>query len=178
MHIDSYLIRMAEIADAEAIAQVHVKAWRTSYAGIIDSNFLENISFEQRLQLRKEILQSSNGYQLVALFEDHLVGFADAGLMREEKPSGRIGEIYAINILQEHQGQGIGQEFFARCRQWFQCQDIGTFVLWALRDNARARKFYEKQGGEIVGERLVTIGDGELLEYRYRFPLQSTNHSH
>ena len=184
MNIDAYVIRKADIQDAEGIAQVHVKSWQHSYAGIIDPQFLKNINYEQRLRLRKDRLQSSSSLQLVASFENKVVGFADIGIFRadprvdlsftQRKKTTPIGEIYAIYLLGEHQGQGIGKALFAKCWQCFHGQDIDTFVLWALKDNTRARKFYEKQGGEIVGEETIKIGDEEFLDYCYKFAVSGS----
>lgn len=168
MSKDTYTIRAANLQDAEGIANVHVKSWQTSYAGVIDQQYLENISYEQRLQFRKEILQSAN-FQCVVLYAGHIVGFADAGFMQDEKNLDRIGVIYAIYLLQEHQGCGLGRELFAQCKQWYQEQGVDRFSLWVLKDNTRARRFYATQGGEIVGEKKIKIGDEEFLEFCYQF---------
>ncbi|MEN8237448.1 MAG: GNAT family N-acetyltransferase [Pseudomonadota bacterium] len=178
MSTDRYVIREANIQDAEGIAAVHVKSWQTSYAGIMDSKFLENISYEQRLRLRREMLQSPHFFQLMVLYKDQIVGFAVTGLMQAElknrpakpkKQSDQVGEIYGIYLLQEHQGQGIGRELFTKCRQWFHEQHIATFVLWVLKDNTSARNFYAKHDGQIVDEKISAIGDEEFLEYCYQF---------
>ncbi len=163
-----YRIRAANIQDAKSIANVHVKSWQTSYAGIIDEEFLQNISYEKRLQLREQVLQSEL-FQLVVECDGHIVGFADAGLMREEKQLGMTGEIYALYLLQEHQGQGLGRKLFSQCKQWLKEQHIETFVLWVLKQNTRARNFYVKQGGKVVGEKIIMIGHEEFLEYCYLF---------
>ena len=49
-------IREAKTGDVEGIAQVHVKAWQESYKDILPKEYLEGISYGQRLELRKQIL--------------------------------------------------------------------------------------------------------------------------
>jgi len=41
-------IRQADIADAKAIAKVHVDSWRTTYANIVPDDYLTNLSYESR----------------------------------------------------------------------------------------------------------------------------------
>lgn len=41
------MIRIATIADAPAIAKVHVD-WRTTYKGIVSDDVLANLSYSQR----------------------------------------------------------------------------------------------------------------------------------
>ncbi|HEX5324913.1 MAG TPA: hypothetical protein VFW40_14090, partial [Capsulimonadaceae bacterium] len=41
-------IRDATLADAAAIAQVHVSAWRTTYPGIVPQDYIDSRSVEER----------------------------------------------------------------------------------------------------------------------------------
>lgn len=50
-------IRKAELADAKAIAQVHMKGWQESYKGILPADYLANISYEDRLKQRIRLLE-------------------------------------------------------------------------------------------------------------------------
>lgn len=45
-----------------------------------------------------------------------------------------------------------------------------TLKIWALKDN-KYRKFYEKQGGILAGEKTITIGEQQLGEVLYRWEL-------
>lgn len=53
---EGYEIRKATIDDAEAISLVHVNSWKTSYSGIVDQAYLNNLHLEDRLAFRKKIL--------------------------------------------------------------------------------------------------------------------------
>jgi GNAT superfamily N-acetyltransferase len=179
MTSSSYEIRKATIPDAEGIAAVHVKSWQTSYQGIIEQSYLDAISYGDRLGLRKRILSTKSMLSLVVTYDERIVGFADAGALRPEpynetlrsfqKDNLQYGEIYALYLLQDHQGKGLGHRLFEECRRWFKEQGYTGFVTWALAHNRRAKQFYEKEGGEVVGETVVTIGDKEYEEYCYMF---------
>ena len=174
-----YSIREAVESDAEGSAYVYVKSWQTSYVGIIEQSYLDHISYDQRLQLRKKILQLKDTLQLVVTFGGQIVGFADAGPLRPKPYNEQLslfkdqdvkrGEIYAIYFLAEHQGKGLGKEFYQQCRRWFGLQDFQQFITWGLADNVRAKCFYEREGGKIIGEVTVHIGDKSYQEHCYLF---------
>ena len=101
-------IRKAELTDAKAIAQVHVKGWQQSYKDIISHDYLANISYEERLKQRIHLLEQGNHHTiyLVATVEDKVIGFCDAGSSFEISLAN--GEIYAIYLLDQFKQQGIG----------------------------------------------------------------------
>ncbi|MBY0271931.1 MAG: GNAT family N-acetyltransferase [Alphaproteobacteria bacterium] len=176
MRISPYHIRYATESDAEGIAFVHVNSWKTSYAGIIDQDFLDTISYEKRLSSWKEILQSKNTQQLVVVFEDKIIGFVGFGFVRSESrpeffedTETKMWEIYAIYLLEEHKRKGLGKALFTQCRVWFNCEELESFVLWALADNVHAKQFYEKEGGKSIGEVSIIIGDKNYSEVCYLF---------
>jgi len=174
-----YIIREAVPCDAEGTTYVHVKGWQTSYIGIIEQSYLDNISYDQRLELRKKILESKGTLQLVVTFGEQIVGFADSGPLRpkpyneqffpSQKENVKYGEIYAIYLLREHQRKGLGKILYQECRQWFKAQDYHHFVTRGLVDNIRARHFYESEGGELIGEVTINIGDKDYKEFCYLF---------
>lgn len=176
MNTSPYHIRHATESDAEGIAFVQVNSWKTSYVGIIDQDYLENISYEKRLSVWKEILQSENARELVVLLEKQIIGFASFGLIRSESrleffedPEAKIGEIYAIYLLEEHKRKGLGKALFKQCRRWFNQEGLKSFVVWALADNVHAKHFYEKQGGNPIGVVTITIADKNYPESCYLF---------
>ena len=173
-----YTIRNAIESDAEGIAFVHVNSWRTSYAGIIDPSFLENISYDKHLASWKEILQSKNSQELVILFEGKIVGFAGFGPVRLEScidhpllkdKNANIGEVYAIYLLEQHKGKGCGKALFNKCRFHLSQEGFESFVVRALTDNVRARSFYENEGGKLMREISIIIGDKSYPEVFYLF---------
>lgn len=172
MSIPVYRIQEATESDAEGITFVHINSWKTSYAGVIDQSFLNNISYDERLAFRKEVLKLKEIMHLVAVFNEQIVGFADAGLARSELPDHdhmKRGEIYAIYLLEQHKRKGIGTILYKQCRTWFAHQGMETFVTWVLVNNQRARCFYEREGGKIIDEKTITIGEKTYQEICYVF---------
>jgi hypothetical protein len=82
-------IRTATIADAAAIARVHVESWRTTCKGILPDDYLANLAYEQRERLWRRILSKSVGHRLLYVAEDtadNIVGFASGGRERSGGP--------------------------------------------------------------------------------------------
>jgi len=176
MTISSYHIRKATPSDAKDIAFVHVNSWKTSYAGIIDQTFLDNMSYEKRHASWKDILQSKKSQELVVTFDKQVIGFVGFGSIRSEShlaffenTDTKIGEIYAVYLLEEYKGKSLGKALFQRCRLWFSQEGFESFVVWALTDNVNAKPFYESEGGKPIGKRTITIGDKNYPETCYLF---------
>lgn len=116
------------------------------------------------------------------MFENKIIGFAGFGPIRSESrldqhpffedTETKIGEIYAIYLLEKHKSKGLGKALFHRCRLWFSQHGFDSFVTLVLADNLPARRFYEKEGGNSIGEITITIGDKNYPELCYVFETQ------
>ena len=45
-----------------------------------------------------------------------------------------------------------------------------AMIIWVLKDNLKARAFYEAMGGVPVGEKTITIGGAESIDVAYGWP--------
>lgn len=164
-------IREAQVADAAAIARVHVDAWRTTYQQILPADFLAGLSYAQRESMWQGALiqAEQRPFILVAVDDtDGLVGFVSGGPER----SGNLrcdGEIYAIYLLQQYQRRGIGRQLFSQLVQHLQRAGFRAVALWVVAANP-ARHFYEQMGGQVLATKEETIGDVTIAEVAYGWP--------
>src|ERR1700748_790725 len=100
------LLRRATGNDAPSISQVHVSSWRTTYQGIVPAQFLNELNAEQRAPHWRQIIDSES-HVLVAEKDNRVVGFISGGPIREPL-EGHDAELYAIYLLLDDQGKGIG----------------------------------------------------------------------
>jgi ribosomal protein S18 acetylase RimI-like enzyme len=166
-----FSIRVANLDDAAEIAQVHVQAWQESYKGIIEQDYLESISFKERLEQRKHILstRSEKEKNLVACNQQgEIIGFCDMGENRHEKSS-EVGQIYAIYILKQYQGKGIGYALWKHSVKHLVAHGLVPFNVLVLEHNWPARLFYEKQGGVVAYAQIVKLGCSSCKEICYSF---------
>jgi len=165
------LIRAAQLADAIAIAAVHVDSWRTTYAGILPDGYLANLSYERRARLWRDILSAPSDTGFVYVAEDagrQIVGFAAGGAERSGDPI-YTGELYAIYLLDRYQRQGIGRQLTMAVVNRLLHEGFSSMLVWVLAANP-SRAFYAALGGQRVDEKSVTLGGVQLVEVAYGWP--------
>jgi GNAT superfamily N-acetyltransferase len=165
----NYTIRLAAPEDAERLTQVHVKSWQSSYRGLLPQEFLDTLNAMERLALWRSALahpETFGNFVAMAPGSGDIVGFCSVGRNRGS-PAGYPGEVYALYLLEEVKGHGVGRALFLEALQWLREQGLLPVTLWVLKDNTRARRFYERMGGQLVGEQTITIGDQPYPEVAY-----------
>lgn len=166
-----YTIRRPVMADAEAIARVHVSSWQTSYPGIVPDAYLESLTVERRLDLRRQIIAAGQGVHLVATDDASgaIVGFLDAGAARDRDGAAHA-ELYAIYVLEQHKRAGLGRQLFQRGVDELKQAGFASMHLWAVAENHSAGRFYETMGGLICGTASEDIGgrDCPLVSYAFK----------
>ncbi|MDQ3750585.1 MAG: 3-deoxy-manno-octulosonate cytidylyltransferase [Acidobacteriota bacterium] len=148
---EKIIYRKAYVEDALAVAKVHVESWRKSFAGIVPQAFLNNLTVEKREKAFRQRFGEADYKMFVAeTAKDEIVGFADFGAARESDFAFEA-ELYAIYLLREFQGKGIGENLFRLCQREMIADQINSMYLMAL-DVSPYKSFYEKMGGKIVGK--------------------------
>ena len=148
---EKIVYRKANVKDAPAIAKVHVESWHKSFAGIVPQEFLDNLNVERRTKAFAQRFGEGNYQMFVAeTARDGIVGFADFGPVRE-KDFEFEAELYAIYLLSEFQGKGIGGNLFRLCQKEMVAEKINSMYLMAL-EVSPYKSFYEKMGGQICGK--------------------------
>lgn len=159
-------IRPATIADAAGIARVQVDAWRTTYRGIIPDHVLDGLDYGQREARWTQILGQPAPWCYVAEAPSgRTVGFAACGPERDGDPEYR-GELWAIYLLQEVQGQGLGRRLVRTAAGRLLQAGFTTMLVWVLAANP-ARHFYARLGGAPVRTKPYEIGGVTLEEIGY-----------
>ncbi|MBA3784391.1 MAG: 3-deoxy-manno-octulosonate cytidylyltransferase [Acidobacteria bacterium] len=147
---EKIVYRKANVEDALAVAKVHVESWHKSFAGIVPQEFLDNLTVEKREQAFRQRFGEANHKMFVAeTAKDGIIGFADFGAARESNFAFEA-ELYAIYLLREFQGKGIGENLFKLCQKEMSANGFNSMYLIAL-EVSPYKSFYEKMGGKIVG---------------------------
>ena len=147
----SFVVREAVPEDAGDIAAAHTEGWRRGYRGLIADDILDSEAFADA---RVEGWQAMLAGQLpdirraedsiyVAVDGERAVGFGHIGLDRE-RPGDR-SELLGFYVHPDFWGTGAAQSLIERCHLGLERFGLAA-VLWVLRDNPRARAFYERNG--------------------------------
>nr|WP_294694723.1 GNAT family N-acetyltransferase [uncultured Friedmanniella sp.] len=146
---DAVTVRLALVADADALARCHLACWQETYAGLVDAQRLAQAvaAVGERAERWRQILTDSPG-TLLAVAAGQPVGFGAAGPQRD--PDLRVAlELYALYVRRSHQRSGIGHRLLEAVVGDADCS------LWVLAINARARTFYAQHGFVADGTRKV-----------------------
>ena len=163
-------VRRATSSDSAAIAKVHVDTWRSTYHGIVSEEVLEDLSYDDRHRMWENTLTEHAADNHLYVVEDEngeVVGFVATGMAREAGTS-TLGEIYAIYLLKEHQGKGMGKLLFLKAAERLSKEGYESMMLWVLADNP-TRGFYEAMGGILGDAKDIDIGGDMLHEVAYRW---------
>jgi len=160
-------IRGATPDDAAAIAIVQVRTWHAAYAGLLPQEHLDRRTVELRTAQWSGRLQSGEEEVFVACDPRGTVVAFATGLASSEPVDGFDGEIGAIYVLPEAQGQGLGKRLLRAVGAALQAEGFQSAWLRVLSDNTPARRFYEKLGAEIVCETTEEIDGFAYREHFY-----------
>ena len=135
-------------AEVRGKAYVHWKCWQETYPGLVSQAYLEKLTLakceEMAFRWRDNILVAKEG--------DRVVGFVGYGDRGPEAPD--VGEVFALYVLPAYHGTGVGQQLLDAALN--RLSDYPRICLWVLRGNARAIRFYEKNGFHATGEELFS----------------------
>jgi GNAT superfamily N-acetyltransferase len=161
-------VREAGIDDADAIATAHIDGWRAGYRGVVPDEYLdaEEFATSRRDRWRAWTWQSIADSRLFVVAQhERVIGFGHAGPEGAEPhafgeapvsvpvsiaPTGR-GEIYGFYLHPSAWGSGGAGALMSRCEEFLRDEGYPSAMLWVLRDNPRARAFYEKVGWHDTG---------------------------
>ncbi len=163
------MIRAAVEEEADLLAELHVRCWRETYAGIMPASYLANLKAADRVDLWRSLLVMPERFIRVAGSEP--CGFVMSGPRRASMPDYADGEIYSIYLLQSAHGQGLGKSMFLAAQNNWHDRGGQSLQLSVAAANANARGFYERMGGVVVGEGSFQAECQEVPEVIYRFTL-------
>jgi len=146
-----------------------VRSWQAAYRDVLPADRLDAITVGQRVPLWERLLANEEQATFVAEDEGRVVAFVNVGRSRDADAG---GELYAIYALPEAWGSGTAQEMMTSALGALREAGHAHAVLWVLEENPRARRFYEREGWTLDGERKVEQFLGvDVAEVRYSITL-------
>lgn len=152
MNID---ITIATPADVEGMQEVFYRGWLATYPNVehgitvddIEDRYKDRLSSEKLAQRREQAANPLEGQTTLVAKKGGKV----VGLCRVSKHSDR-NQLYAIYILPEYHGQGIGTAMWNAAEQYL--DPAKHTVVEVATYNAKAIKFYEGLGFVDTGKRM------------------------
>lgn len=164
MTAGGFQVGAPRLEDAEELASVHVQGWREAYGKLLPEHFYDDSARERRQGMwSRHLSQEDVGDRVrVARQGDRIVGFAMRGpaVEHEGHLPVRDEQLYALYVLARCYGRGVGRALLDQCLSGRPAQ------LWVAKDNARARRFYERHGFAHDGTETVDHDLDGLVEIR------------
>ncbi|MFC4469892.1 GNAT family N-acetyltransferase [Streptomyces xiangluensis] len=162
------------LADCERVAEIRIRGWQSAYAGLIPQSYLDGLDLTAEVSRRRaHFEQAGEGVvNLVAEGNGEVVGWACHGPYRDSELPAQDAELYAIYVHPDRLSQGVGHALLRESKA--RCTDAGhdRMLLWVLKENARARRFYERAGFTPDGtEEPWEVEGASVPEVRYSGPL-------
>jgi ribosomal protein S18 acetylase RimI-like enzyme len=164
----TFAIVPAGPSDAAELARVHVQAWRETYPGILPRGYLERMSAPLHARRWRVRLMRPDEVTLAAEGPDGLVGYASGQWARGRQEADE-GEITTLYVLKAVQGEGVGRQLLTGVARTLADRGARSLVIWVLRENSRARGFYERLGGQPQETRGENVGGGVVPAVAYRW---------
>lgn len=100
-------IRPANVADAGAIARVHVRSWQVAYRGDVPDDYLEDLDVSERGVVWHKNLETLTNDRAILVGEANggIRGFASVGPVPDHPGQGEL----AIYVDLDYWGSGLGQ---------------------------------------------------------------------
>jgi len=186
------VIRAASTADAAQVAAVQREGWLAAYEGIIPREIIDRVTapdggarvrqtFRTRPWQRMIVAVAANRENPdPARASPGIVGYASFGPetdvlgapwphpLTADGQDGSIAEVYALYVRPAWWSTGTGRALMDRVLAGTSGVGYLSVTLWVLRDNRRARRFYERAGFAPDGASNVLDRLGGVTEVRYR----------
>ena len=170
--MEDIIIRNIKKEDIPQVVDIQISGWQTAYRGIIDDTFLNSINREERIEMRnKDYNQNSF---IVAELNNKIVAFCryiENNSRSPETPEIDC-EITALYTKPDLKGNGIGTKIFNYVLDEFKKLNKTKMIIWCLKENYPSRKFYEKMGGTILGEKTINFGNKDYLEVGFLYNIK------
>jgi ribosomal protein S18 acetylase RimI-like enzyme len=165
--LDDIMIVAPGPGDAVGLAEVHVTAWRETYAGLLPDAYLDRMSVPLYARRWRRQLLAAKPPEIVLAAEGRsgLVGYC-AGHARSDR-SAEVSTLYLVRAVQR---LGLGRRLLSDMAKVLDARGARSLVLWVLNGNDRAMGFYEHLGGEPVAERPVRGWGGGFSETAMSWP--------
>ena len=135
----NFTIRPPRVDEAESLADLHLRTWQETYAGVFPAEAWGPEARADRVRLWTEFCSTPrpDWRTAVAEIDGRPVGIAHSEIDLEKDPI-RPRVLALIYLLASAQGSGAGQALLDEVLG----DEPGS--LWVLEENPRARAFYAK----------------------------------
>lgn len=137
-------LRVAGAGDVDALADIKITGWTSTYTDLVPAQVLETVVDRTRVRADFAALTTDPGAVLLVAADDGVVigfGVGDAS----------TGYIDSLHVLPTHRSGGTGRRLLAALASELHARGSAEISLHVVSGNTGAQRFYERLGGELIG---------------------------
>lgn len=167
------MVRAALAADADALGSIARRAWEATYRGIVPDPVLDEWIAGVTENWRRVLAErpaDSPSRAWVAERDGQILGYLTTSPAKDEwlPPPDGAGEVTNLYLDPDVIGTGVGRLLYEHGVGDLRARGFDPLVIWAFRDNARARGFYERMGLAVDAETEWVLGGVPCPIVRFR----------
>ena len=168
--MSSVEIRYARLADAQAVANLHLLASRAVHEGVVPDAHWQATPAAQRVTFWKEAIEYGEPQVVVACDGEDIVGLVGFDRSRDPKSKNTTGELWTLYVQPDRIGQGVGLALWDAAREGLQDEDCTEVTVWVPLASPRALAFFDAAGfkREMNTARTVPMGGVRIEEIRFK----------
>ena len=166
------LLRRATVADAAAIARIHIDSWREAFVPVMtpEQVALKNLDYDDQYQLwlpRLTVEENHTRYTVVAENDAGQVTGFTTGRKNETGIAEYDAELHQIYVAPNGQRQGIGEKMVRTLAVVLHEAGYQSLIVWVMTQNPAIPFYRDRLGGTYITERIIPDADGILKEAAY-----------
>lgn len=170
---DDFIIRLNELKDQEQMVKIKVEGWKNTYDKIVASRYLKSLNVKKQLE---RYIASYNEYKdlvLVADKDGEILGYSCFD--KKGRTYKYDSELVSLYIKNDYHNKGVGTSLFQATVNLLKEEKRKNMIIWCLKENDNAIKFYERMGCKNVETKIVKIGNSYYEEYGFYYDLENNN---
>ena len=133
--MENIIIRNVRKEDIAEVVDVQINGWKAAYRGIIDNEYLDTMSKEEKIKKREKDYKNT-GF-IVAELNEKIVGFCR--YIDNNKSTPEVAdsdcELLALYVKADLKHNGIGTKLFQYVKDDLNNKNRNKMILWCLKDN-------------------------------------------
>ncbi|MFK7933747.1 MAG: N-acetyltransferase family protein [Saprospiraceae bacterium] len=160
-------IALATSKDSQPLLSFALRTFRATYEHLNEPEpFQQYLARHFSEAAFRSKMQHPSSWYFIAKADEEIVGYCKLNIDTAQTEPAETGvEVERIYVDKSQQGQGIGQLFMEKAVA--KAKELGRDYIWlgVWEHNAKAIKFYKKNGFTVFGEHTFMMGDEQQMDY-------------
>ncbi len=163
--------RLATVRDAAFISRTVVSSWRDAYRDFLPRSLLASLDQNPHHDRQAWEARIKEPDSVTWIISD---AHSDVGVLRITTGASSIpgtdSQLTTLYLLQQARGCGLGSEALMLARAEAARRGAPVLGVCVLAGNEQGRRFYERRGARLIGERVAfRLDEKPIVDVLYRF---------